>query len=142
MAYPFKRLITTSKRQGLSAPMPFQTKVITCHSTLRQMPLNILEWVPPLGGVLHSEGVSYSVRSPQGVAFNQSGNQCEFFDPTTEIAPSHALYIEPKFRLGSAIWQLKSLDLDHLLDSTADNHGLHAPLVNGPANRFVSIIRR
>ncbi|AIN14396.1 alpha-related fimbriae major subunit [Yersinia pseudotuberculosis] len=89
-----------------------------------------------IGGVLHSEGVSYSVRSPQGVAFNQSGNQCEFFDPTTEIAPSHALYIEPKFRLGSAIWQLKSLDLDHLLDSTADNHGLHAPLVNGPANRF------
>ncbi|WP_042818636.1 hypothetical protein [Yersinia wautersii] len=89
-----------------------------------------------IGGVLHSEGQQYSVRSPNGVAFNQSGNQCEFFDPTTEIAPAHALYIEPKFRLGSAIWQLKSLDLDHLLDSTADNHGLHAPLVNAPANRF------
>lgn len=89
-----------------------------------------------IGGVLHSKGLRYSVRSPNGVAFSQSGNQCVFFDPTTERAPPHALRIEPKFRLGSAIWQLKSLDLDHLLDSTADKHGLHVPLIDASTNRF------
>ncbi len=88
-----------------------------------------------VGGVLHSSGKQYSLLSSNGVSFSPSGNQCEPFDPQANMAPS-ALKFDPKFRLANATWQLKSIDLDNLLDKTAGGRGLHAPLINSATNRF------
>lgn len=88
-----------------------------------------------VGGILISNGQEYSLLSSKGVSFNPLGNQCELFDPQANIAPS-SLKVDPKFRLSTATWQLTNIDLDNLLDKTADDDGLHAPLINPAANRF------
>ncbi|WP_145586240.1 hypothetical protein [Yersinia kristensenii] len=88
-----------------------------------------------VGGVLISNKQKYSLLSSNGVSFNPSGNQCEAFDPQANIAP-HPLKVDPRFRLATATWQLKNIDLDNLLDKTAGGGGLHAPLINPAANRF------
>ncbi|HDL6967504.1 TPA: hypothetical protein PXM11_002902 [Yersinia enterocolitica] len=88
-----------------------------------------------VGGVLVSNEQKYPLFSSRGVSFSPSGNQCESFDPQANMAPS-ALKVDPKFRLASATWQLRNIDLDDLLDKTADGRGLHAPLTNPATNRF------
>ncbi|WP_145589520.1 hypothetical protein [Yersinia rochesterensis] len=90
-----------------------------------------------VGGVLlvYNEKKYYSLLSSKGVSFSPSGNQCEFFDPQANMAPS-TLKVDPKFRLATATWRLKSIDLDNLLDKTAGGSGLHAPLIHPASNRF------
>ncbi|WP_145509896.1 MULTISPECIES: hypothetical protein [Yersinia] len=88
-----------------------------------------------VGGVLVSNDQKHPLLSSRGVSFSPSGNQCESFDPQANMAPS-TLKVDPKFRLATATWRLKSIDLDNLLDKTAGGSGLHAPLINPAANRF------
>ncbi|WP_145537889.1 hypothetical protein [Yersinia kristensenii] len=88
-----------------------------------------------VGGVLISNKQKYSLLSSNGISFNPSGNQCEAFDPQANIAPQ-PLKVDPRFRLATATWQLKNIDLDNLLDKTANGSGLHAPLINPATNRF------
>lgn len=88
-----------------------------------------------VGGELVSHKQKYPLLSSKGVSFSPSGNQCEPFDPQANIAPS-ALKIDPKFRLATATWQLKSIDLDNLLDKAADAAGLHTTLIHPAANHF------
>ncbi|MCB5304266.1 hypothetical protein [Yersinia bercovieri] len=71
------------------------------------------------------------VVDPKGVSFNPLGNQCKDFEPSS---PPDALKIPPKFILKSAIWELKPIDLDTLLDSKA--RGLEVPLKHPEANRL------
>ncbi|MBS0056194.1 hypothetical protein [Yersinia sp. Marseille-Q3913] len=63
------------------------------------------------------------VVQPKGVSFNSLGNQCRSF---VIDSPPEALKIDPKFRLKSAVWELKSIDLDTLLN----NGSLEVPLKN------------
>lgn len=91
-----------------------------------------------VGGELVTGGVDkpkYPLLSSKGVSFGPLGNQCLPFDPQQNAAPQ-ALKVDPKFRLASTVWQLQSIDLDHLLDNTTDTSGLYVPLKNGTANRF------
>ncbi|AKP33924.1 hypothetical protein [Yersinia aleksiciae] len=88
-----------------------------------------------VGGTLASNKQEYPLLSTRGVSFHPSGNGCVFFDPQSGIAPP-ALKVDPKFSLASAIWQLKPVDLDHLLNNTSEDKGLHALLVNPQANEF------
>ncbi|AHM76255.1 hypothetical protein [Yersinia hibernica] len=88
-----------------------------------------------VGGILMSNEQQYSLLSSKGVSFSPSGVQCEFFDPQANMAPS-AVTVDPKFRLATAIWQLKSIDLDNLLDKSTGGVGLYTPLVNPATNRF------
>ncbi|WP_227734116.1 hypothetical protein [Yersinia proxima] len=73
--------------------------------------------------------------SSQGVSFSPDGKQCRDFDPQADVAPE-ALKIDPKFRMGSAVWQLKTLDLDELLDKTTNNRGLPTQIIDAGNNRF------
>ncbi|HEN3350620.1 hypothetical protein ACS78Q_18340 [Yersinia enterocolitica] len=75
---------------------------------------------------------SYSLLSSDGVSFSPDGKSCRSFNPQAAIAPE-ALKIDPEFRMDSAVWELAPLDLDELLDKTANNHGLPA-LFNPPKN--------
>ncbi|MDN0119105.1 hypothetical protein QVN83_09035 [Yersinia frederiksenii] len=78
----------------------------------------------------------YSLLASKGVSFGPYGKACKDFDPQANIAPA-AFKVAPKFRLSSAVWQLKSVDLDHLLERTTDDiTGLHIPLENESTNRF------
>lgn len=78
----------------------------------------------------------YSLLASRGVSFGPAGKKCKFFDPQANIAPD-AFKVSPKFQLSSAVWQLKSIDLDSLLERTADNNdSLHLRLENASANRF------
>ena len=78
---------------------------------------------------------SYSLLSSDGISFSSDGKSCEDFDPQADIAPE-ALKIDPKFRMDSAVWQLKTLDLDELLDKTTNNRGLPTQIINAAKNRF------
>lgn len=79
---------------------------------------------------------AYSLFASKGVSFGPYGKACKDFDPQANIAPA-AFKVAPKFRLSSAVWQLKSVDLDHLLERTTDDiTGLHIPLENESTNRF------
>ncbi|CRY56025.1 alpha-related fimbriae major subunit [Yersinia intermedia] len=90
-----------------------------------------------VGGILIASSTKqeYFLLSSKGVSFNSLGNQCESFDPQLGIAPP-TLSVDPKFRLTSETWQLKTVDLDHLLDSIANGQSFHAPLVNPIVSRF------
>ncbi|CNG02308.1 alpha-related fimbriae major subunit [Yersinia enterocolitica] len=88
-----------------------------------------------VGGVLNRGEQQYSLLSSKGLSFGSTGKQCEIFDPQAGVAPE-AVKIDPKFRLSSARWQLKPLDLDLLLDNTANGAGLDASLENAENNRF------
>ncbi|CNL52689.1 hypothetical protein [Yersinia aleksiciae] len=92
-----------------------------------------------VGGVLigHSTKQEYPLLSSKGVSFSPSGNGCEFFDPQSGITPP-ALKVDPKFQLISGAWQLKPVDLDHLLDHIVVDPPtpLHIQLVNPRASRF------
>lgn len=80
--------------------------------------------------------LAYSLLASKGVSFGPYGKACKDFDPQANIAPA-AFKVAPKFRLSSAVWQLKSVDLDHLLERTTDDiTGLHIPLENESTNRF------
>lgn len=79
---------------------------------------------------------TYSLLASRGVSFGPSGKKCKPFDPQANIAPD-AFKVTPKFQLSSAVWQLESIDLDSLLERTADDdRGLHLRLKNASANRF------
>ncbi|WP_145559470.1 hypothetical protein [Yersinia bercovieri] len=65
--------------------------------------------------------------SPKFVSFNSSG-KCKNSDTPD------ALKISPDFKLKSAVWELKSIDLDTLLDSNVN--GLEVPLKHLEANRL------
>lgn len=88
-----------------------------------------------VGGILTANKEEYPLLSSKGVSFNSLGNRCELFDPQLGIAPQ-ALRVDPKFRLISETWQLKSVDLDHLLESMANGQSVQAPLVSPIASRF------
>lgn len=77
----------------------------------------------------------YSLLSSDGVSFSSDGKSCRGFNPQADIAPE-ALKIDPKFRMDSAVWQLKALDLDELLDNTANNRGLPTQIIDAEKNRF------
>lgn len=79
---------------------------------------------------------TYSLLASRGVSFGPAGKKCKSFSPQANIAPD-AFKVAPKFQLSSAVWQLESVDLDHLLERTADDDsGLHIRLKNASANRF------
>ncbi|EPS8494610.1 hypothetical protein ACVH8U_003537 [Yersinia enterocolitica] len=88
-----------------------------------------------VGGEFSYKGQSHSLLSAEGVSFSSDGKRCERFDPQADLAPE-ALKIDPKFRMDSAVWQLKTLDLDELLDNTANNRGLSTQIINAGNNRF------
>lgn len=90
-----------------------------------------------VGGILIASSTKqeYLLLSSKGVSFNSSGNQCELFNPQLGIAPQ-ALRVNPQFRLASQAWQLRPMDLDHLLDSIANGQSIHAPLVKPIESRF------
>lgn len=96
-----------------------------------------------VGGILiaHSTKQEYPLLSSKGVSFSPSGHQCEYFDPQSGIAPQ-SLKVDPKFRLTSGTWQLRTIDLDYLLETLAahgklnTDRGLHAQLVSPIASRF------
>ncbi|MFQ6247146.1 hypothetical protein ACLMPP_22090 [Yersinia enterocolitica] len=88
-----------------------------------------------VGGELKYKGKSHSFLSSQGVSFSSDGTLCRSFYPQADIAPE-ALKIDPKFRMDSAIWKLAPLDLDELLDKTANNRGLPALFNPSKNNRF------
>lgn len=88
-----------------------------------------------VGGVLNRDQQQHSLLSLKGVSFGSTGKQCENFEPQTAVAPE-AIKVDPKFRLSSAIWKLKPVDLDLLLDNTENGSGLNVPLDNSEANRF------
>ncbi|MDA5536595.1 hypothetical protein HB976_16670 [Yersinia mollaretii] len=90
-----------------------------------------------VGGILiaHSTKQEYPLFSSTGVSFDPTGHQCASFDPQSGIAPQ-ALKVDPKFHLVSAVWQLASLDLDHLIKNTSEGQGLDAPMISPQANRF------
>ncbi|EPB8091314.1 hypothetical protein ACRSR8_001872 [Yersinia enterocolitica] len=88
-----------------------------------------------VGAEFSYDGQSYSLLSSEGVSFSSDGTQCRDFDPQADIAPE-ALKIDPKFQMDSAVWQLKTLDLDELLDKTANNRGLPALFNPSKNNRF------
>ncbi|HHA0036996.1 TPA: hypothetical protein ACOEXB_003746 [Yersinia enterocolitica] len=97
--------------------------------------LNNISIAATVGGEVSYKGQSYSLLSSEGVSFSPDGKQCQHFDPQTEAAPE-ALKIDPKFRMDSAVWQLKTLDLDELLDKTTNNLGLPTQIINAAKNRF------
>lgn len=88
-----------------------------------------------VGAEFSYDGQSYSLLSSEGVSFSSDGTQCRDFDPQADIAPE-ALKIDPKFKMDSAVWQLKTLDLDELLDKTTNNRGLSTQIINAAKNRF------
>ncbi|CNK65631.1 alpha-related fimbriae major subunit [Yersinia mollaretii] len=90
-----------------------------------------------VGGILiaHSTKQEYPLLSSKGVSFSPTGHQCASFDPQSGIAPQ-SLKVDPKFHLASAVWQLASLDLDHLLENTSEDRGVDAPMTSPQANRF------
>ncbi|CNJ14731.1 hypothetical protein HB991_12510 [Yersinia mollaretii] len=88
-----------------------------------------------VGRTLTSSRGKVLVLSSKGISFSPTGHQCASFDPQSGIAPQ-ALKVDPKFHLASAVWQLASLDLDHLLENTAEGRGLDAPMISPQANSF------
>ncbi|EKN6261630.1 TPA: hypothetical protein SAZ37_003737 [Yersinia enterocolitica] len=88
-----------------------------------------------VGGELKYKDQSYSFLSSDGVSFSSDGKSCRSFNPQAAIAPE-ALKIDPEFRIDSAVWELAPLDLDELLDKTANNHGLPALFNHPNTNRF------
>ncbi|HDL7825375.1 TPA: hypothetical protein PXP39_003361 [Yersinia enterocolitica] len=88
-----------------------------------------------IGGEFSYKGQSHSFLSAEGVSFSSDGKRCERFYPQADLAPE-ALKIDPKFRMDSAVWQLKTLDLDELLDNTANNRGWPTQIINAGNNRF------
>ncbi|WP_179204112.1 hypothetical protein [Yersinia intermedia] len=91
-----------------------------------------------VGGVLHYKGQYHSLMSSNGVSFGQNGKQCTLFNPQADVAPE-ALKIDPKFRMDAKTWQLKSFDLDELLEKierSTKGKSVHAPLINPAGNRF------
>lgn len=97
--------------------------------------MNNISIAATVGGEVSYKGQSYSLLSSEGISFSSDGKSCETFNPQADIAPE-ALKIDPKFRMDSAVWQLKMIDLDELLDKTANNHGLPAELIHPNNNRF------
>lgn len=97
--------------------------------------LNNISIAATVGGEFSYKGQSYTVLFSQGVSFSPDGKQCRDFDPQADVAPE-ALKIDPKFRMGSAVWQLKTLDLDELLDKTTNNRGLLTQIIDAGNNRF------
>lgn len=97
--------------------------------------MNNISIAATVGGEVSYKGQSYSLLSSEGVSFSPDGKQCQHFDPQTEAAPE-ALKIDPKFRMDSAVWQLKTLDLDELLDNTTNNRGFPTQIINAEKNRF------
>lgn len=105
---------------------------------------NVLKYIrigATVGGQLDFESgneypYEYSLLASRGVSFGPAGKKCKSFSPQANIAPD-AFKVAPKFQLSSAVWQLESVDLDHLLERTADDDsGLHIRLKNASANRF------
>ncbi|HHQ2002356.1 TPA: hypothetical protein ACSPBM_002685 [Yersinia enterocolitica] len=88
-----------------------------------------------VGGELKYKDQSHSFLSSQGVSFSPDGKLCRSFYPQADIAPE-ALKIDPEFRMDSAVWELAPLDLDELLDKTANNRGLPALFNPSKNNRF------
>ncbi|HHL2561545.1 TPA: hypothetical protein ACQ31I_003468 [Yersinia enterocolitica] len=97
--------------------------------------LNNISIAATVGGEFSYKEQSYAVLSSKGVSFSPDGTQCRDFNPQADIAPE-ALKIDPKFRMDSAVWQLKTLDLDELLDKTTNNRGLPTQIINAAKNRF------
>ncbi|HHL2501799.1 TPA: hypothetical protein ACQ301_003902 [Yersinia enterocolitica] len=97
--------------------------------------LNNINIAATVGGELSYKGQLYSLLSSDGVSFSSDGKSCRGFNPQADIAPE-ALKIDPKFRMDSAVWQLKTLDLDELLDKTTNNRGLPTQIINAAKNRF------
>ncbi|EKN3725014.1 TPA: hypothetical protein ACPZRY_002696 [Yersinia enterocolitica] len=90
-----------------------------------------------VGGEFSYKGQSYSLLSSDGISFNSDGKECRSFYPeAADIAPPEALKIDPEFRMDSAAWELAPLDLDELLDKTANNRGLPALFNPSQNNRF------
>lgn len=50
----------------------------------------------------------------KGISFGPQGNSCESHIPMNRSAPV-PLKVDPKFRLDSAVWRLKTVDLDKLI---------------------------
>ncbi|MCW6540146.1 hypothetical protein ND440_15835 [Yersinia ruckeri] len=50
----------------------------------------------------------------KGISFGPQGNSCESYIPMNRSAPM-PLKVDPKFRLDSAVWRLKTVDLDELI---------------------------
>jgi hypothetical protein len=99
--------------------------------------LNAIRLAATVGGTREYQDKFYAFISPKGVSFNKSGHQCADFDAVNLSAPTDTLQVDPKFRLASAVWQLKPIDLDKLLHKTAnDGSGLHAKLNDKKSNRF------
>lgn len=116
----------------------FNTDNIIYYSvsfTIRPNMLKSIRIGATVGGTLTSEDQEYPLLSSKGVSFGPSGNQCNSFDVPGNIAPP-TLKIDPKFRLSSAKWQLKSLDLDQLFDTVTEGESVYAPLINAQKNRF------
>ncbi|WP_420070858.1 hypothetical protein [Yersinia sp. 1252 StPb PI] len=91
-----------------------------------------------VGGAIHYKGQYHSLMSSTGVSFGQNGKQCTLFNPQANVAPE-AFKIDPKFRMDAKTWQLKSFDLDELLEKigrSAKGKSVHAPLINPAGNRF------
>lgn len=103
--------------------------------TIRPNMLKSIRIGATVGGILTANKEEYPLLSSKGVSFSPSGNQCIPFDVPGNVAPP-ALKIAPKFRLLSAKWQLRSLDLDHLLDTLTEGKSVHASLINAQKNRF------
>lgn len=86
--------------------------------------IGLVEFIPRIKGSGHVQAFA---AKPKGVSFNSLGNQCR---PFAKSSPPKALKIDPDFRLESAVWELKPIDLDTLLD----NGSLEVPLKNPYTN--------
>lgn len=116
----------------------FNTDNILYYSVSFTIPANFLKSIrigATVGGTLASEEQEYPLLSSKGVSFGSSGYQCRSFNPQSGVAPQ-PLKIDPKFSLSAAKWQLKTLDLDHLLDTLTEDKSLHAPLIRPLRNPF------
>ncbi|WP_145500935.1 hypothetical protein [Yersinia bercovieri] len=87
--------------------------------------IGLVEFIPSIKG----GGYAQASAEPKGVSFNSLGNQCR---PFATNSPPEALKINPNFRLKSAVWELKPIDLDTLLD----NGSLEVPLKNPHTNEL------
>ncbi|WP_032814891.1 hypothetical protein [Yersinia mollaretii] len=122
---------------------PFSNTHYSVSFTVAPNALKSIRIGATVGGILIADATEqeYPLLSSKGVSFSPTGHQCEPFDPQSGIAPQ-PLKVDPKFRLTSGVWQLKTLDLDYLLEALAAHgklttaRGLHVLLVNPTASRF------
>lgn len=116
----------------------FNTENILYYNVSFRISANSLKSIrigATVGGTLTFEDQEYPLLSSKGVSFGPSGNQCHSFDVPGNSAPP-ALKIDPKFSLSAAEWQLKPLDLDHLLDTLTEGKSVNAPLIRPLRNPF------